>query len=736
MIPENVATQRLQHLEKGKKRKPFLIIDFALRRGPVILLVGTLCSVLLMLLLIPKVNPLYEADGLLLIDPTKEVTLNGREKDQIPGDFGDWTRTQISRMTSEDVLVEAIRRTPVETLPDFLRENPDHPANPFRLMKRIKIQEIPRTYLIRLSIRSDEPDGIAEMLNRVMEVYLEKIEHEFESTYVRRKEYLQAERDKISSRLKIEEERLLALAETVPNKSFLHENYTVHLNKVEQLQRLYWEAFSASAETQAQLNKVKEDRKRISEMSLQSFADERVADNFGINRIEQWTYEQLQKMRAQIDGLTPENPDRVYVESRMKAMNEYLGIYKQRVNDETIKNLKEKQEYELETQEILAKSAAEAGKKRVEQLGKRLQEARDEAAKISMAIFQATEPTFARTQLRDRLQALDNRIDDTEMEAKAPLRVRIDKSASTPQEPTSTNAITLLLFAVVVGFGPIGAAVLVYEFADTRIRNTKEIELTLGGKGPDPINAYVQPLDKNDGFHRVTLDAPDHNVTHHIFQLASRMANDHNRFGGQSYVVVGLGRHCGTTSLSLNLAHALNTLCGKVLLLEISPLHPGLVKMIDCKQAKGIEQFLSSKIDESPLLVHDEERKIDCIFSEGQEPLIPLGRFPQLIDELKLQYDLILIDAGAYPEDISNHVINHADALLLVARYKHSYFADLRKAIDLATQTGVSAISAVLNFSEVPETPWLISAIQKTVVAISIRMDHFKSRLFSFRRKS
>ncbi len=91
---------------------------------------------------------------------------------------------------------------------------------------------------------------------------------------------------------------------------------------------------------------------------------------------------------------------------------------------------------------------------------------------------------------------------------------------------------------------------------------------------------------------------------------------------------------------------------------------------------------------------------------------------------------------GAFPEDITTHVMTYADGLLLVARYKHSYFADLRKAIDLATQSGVSAITAILNFSEVPETPWILSAIQKSVVSISNRMAQFKSRLFKSRRGS
>lgn len=729
MKPSEVASQRTQYLGAGKKHKPFLIFDFALRRGPVILLIGTIFTLCLALLLLPMASPVFEANGILLIDPTKEITLTGREKDQIPGDFGDWTRTQIRRMTSEDVLMEAILRTPTEDLPYFISNDPQNPANVFRLMKRIRIQEVPRTYLIRLTIRNDTPHGIAEMLNTVMEVYLEKIEREFESTYVRRKEYLVTEREKISARLAVEEQRLLKLAETVPNKSFLHENYNVHLNKVEQLQRLYWEAFSAAAENKAQLSKVQEDRRRISEMSLQAFADARVADNFGINRIEQWTYEQLQKMRAQIDGLTPTNQDRVYVESRMEAMNDYLKSYKQRVNDETIRNLKEKQDYELAMQELMAKSASEAGKKRVAQLGMRLKEAREEASRISLAIFQATNPTFARMQLRYRLQALNNRIDDTEMQAKAPLRVSVDKYAAPPVGPDSTNALFILLISVVVGFGPIGASLLIYEIADTRLRNRKEIEKALGGPAPDPINTMVTPVGIDSDFPRVTLSSPGNLAAQHIKDLASRIVNDHQSYGSQVYVLAGLGRNCGTTSISLNLAHAVRSLCDRILLIEISPLHPGLCSLVGCKKMKGIESYLRGEIDERQLICQDEERNLDFIISEGGERPPQMERFNSLLADLSQDYEMVIIDAGAFPENISAHVMRQAEALLLVARYKKTYFSELRKAIDLAIQSGVPAVTSILNFTESRETPYVVSAIEKTVILISTQVEKLSSFL-------
>jgi Mrp family chromosome partitioning ATPase/uncharacterized protein involved in exopolysaccharide biosynthesis len=722
-MKESVTEARLRHLSGGKKRKPFHVMGFLLRRIPAALLLGTLVAIPMALVVLPRAHPVYETEGVLMIDPTKEPTITGRERDTIPGDFGDWTRTQISRMTSEDVLIEAIRRVPVEERPDFLRAEPDHPANPFRLMKRLRVYEVQRTYLVKLMIRNDSPEGLARILNSVMEVYLEKIENEFKQTYLERRAYLIDERKKISERLREEEKALLALAGTVENISFLHEGYNVHLGKVEQIQRLYWEAFAAAAEADAQLLKVEADRARIDAMSLQAFADARVADNFGINRIEQWTYEQLQQMRTTIDGLTAENPDRVYVEDRMDAMNQYLVEYKQRVNNETIKNLKEKQQYELETQEQLARSAAEAAGLARDVLSKKLEESREEASRISMAIFQASNPSFARTQLRDRLEALNDRIDDTEMAARATLRVQIDKPAGQPGRPSSTNTMMLLIMVVALSYGPPCAAMLVYEIVDIRLRTAREVTAALGGVGPDPITAFVSQVGKTAHYAEASVENPDDLAVKRVRDLAARLDHDRRRSGGRLYSIAGLGEGCGCTTTALNLGHVLRGLCGQVLLIELNPARPGLRAYLSALQSPGIESYLRGDSGEDEVRYHDGKRDVDVIFSDGSGYPFDWEKLGSFLDECIERYDMVLVDAGALPEELTAWMIRRSDGVVLVGRYKQSTYPELKQAADLTVQAGVPALTAVLIGTPEQQEPFLGRVLQRSVIQISTFME-------------
>jgi len=418
---------RLCTIGEGRNTKPFLPFPFLHRRLVLMLVGGGLLSLICNVLVLPFVRPIYVTDAQLRLDPAKERTVDGRERDLIPGNLGDYSRTLVARLDGYEVVSAALRTLPETNYPSFLVKQGDFDSNVYRLVSRIKVQEVPRSYLISASLSAPQAEGLGPTLNTLLEVFIERIQKEQECQFTRRLSYLQEERKKIIERIEENRKALLSLAETVENKAFLHENYTVHLSKMEQIQRLYWDAEAVRADKEGQLHKAREDQEIITGMDLKPFADERVADNFGINRIEQWTYEQLQSMRAGIDGLTTMNPDRMYVESRMKAMNEYLTSYKKRVNDETSCNLREKRTYEFQADVVKARSAFNAAQMTALTLSNALDRAKIEATAVSEAIFKASNLTFAIDQLRARLAALDNRIDDCELDAKSPVQISIDK---------------------------------------------------------------------------------------------------------------------------------------------------------------------------------------------------------------------------------------------------------------------------------------------------------------------
>ncbi|GAB6060086.1 GumC family protein [Desulfonatronum parangueonense] len=688
---------------EGKKSKPFQVVGFALRRGPLIFLLGGLLFLLLLPLLMQRASPIYETDALLLLDPAKEPTLTGRERDAIPGTIADYMRTLVNRINSHDVLAEALSRLDPAEYPAFL--NPDHPLerNVHRLMSRIRVREVLRTYLISLTITADQPQGLGPVLNQVMLVFVEKIQAEQERQYERRLSYLRDERDKLLARLDDERNALLVLAEGMDQKAFLHETYSLHVYKQDMIQRLFWEAEAKHSEQLSLLEKALADREAVRQLDLQPFADERVADNFGINRIEQWTYEQLQSLRTSIDGLTPSNPDRIYVEERMRAMNAFLESYKQQVNEETIRNIREKLEYELDLDVIRARSSYEAAKSNANRLKILLDQATVEAAETSEAIYLASEILFSMEQLRSRLAALNNRIDDSEMEAKAPVRLDIDKWAVSPVEPARTNTKSLGMMALALSFGSVFGFIFVFDFLDNRLREPEEVTKGLGGSGPAPIWHMGLEDVESGNIAEASLVNPLAPAVQAMRSLAVRLEREREKHGAKVVALAGLNPACGVSSLALNLAHILRFGCERVLVLECNLLRPGMARLErGLKEAPGLWELLSDlEVDDWKTAVqHDAQRRIDVITAGRPLPLLPSrARLLTLLNQVRQDYDMVLLDVAPVLEDeFSSHAAMHADAVLLVGREDVSLFRDLRQSIDLLVQAEVPAVSAVLNF--------------------------------------
>lgn len=714
------SEHRQRRIENGRKTKPFDPFAFALRRGALVVALGGALSFVFHALTLPMVRPVYETDAQLMVDPTKEPTLSGRERDLIPGTVGDYMRTLASRISDYDVLQEAIRRLPPDRRPVFMDEASGMDRNIYRLMSRMRVVELPRTYLIGLSLGGTEAAGLSETLNAVLEVFIEKIGVEQERLHAGRLAYLRAERDRVCAQIEEARARMLAMAETAGSNAFLHEASTVHLSKVEQIQRLFWEAESTRADKAGLLQKALSDRETIGAMDLQPFADERVADNFGINRIEQWTYEQLQVMRAGIDGLTPENPDRQYVETRMAAMNEYLVGYKQRMNQETIRNLREKSTYELDAEVARARSALAAAADTAETLGRQLETARAEASMISEAIFQSGTSAFAVSHLRERLAAIESRMDESEMEAKAPLRISIAKRAATPGRPAHTNRKQLFLLALALGFGGVLAAALGFDLLDNRLRSIRDVEHALGAPGPDPVASFVSGLAPAPRFAHILRDLPDHPAARAIRELAVRLNTERERHGGRIFAFCDVTPGCGATAIALQTAEALSAWCPDVLVIETQVRRPGLRTATDGPAGPGLETALRGTRPWTDLVRTDDARGLRLLPAEGGERPSSLRALADLLQEARSTHAAVIVDAGdVLTDDLAYHAAIHADAAILIAREDATLYRDLRRAIDLLSQAGVPALTAVLNHARPPWADRMTDHVQRELGRVS-----------------
>jgi len=679
-------------LENAKKSKPFRIFDFLWRRGPLILGLGIPAFLLLSLLLTPFVHPIFKVDGTLLIKQTKEPTITGRERESIQGDIGVFQRTLVLRILDREVLQAALDHLPDEKRPAFLKGLGSSDRAIYSLMSRIVAKEVERTYLIRVSLEAGESKGLADTLHEVLSSLVEKLQAEQERQYASRLDYLRSERDKISSRLAEEKKRILDLAGHFSNRSFLRADYATDLGKMNLIQKLYWDAQADTLSKAAVLDEALKDRETLGKASLEPFAEERVADNFGINQITQWTYGKSQELRATIDGLKPENPDRKYVEDRMASMNEYMANYKKRVAEETIKNLGEKRAFELDSAVIKARNAYDAVRQTSEQLGHELATANEEATKISEGIFEANELTFGLGQLRDRLASINTRIDDVELEAKSPLPVAIDQSPVAPEKPASSNSSKLRLIVLVLSFGFVGGVCLLFDFLDGRIRCREELGAVIGGPGAEPVPATASG-EEDPAFAKILLVQPGHPASLALRDLALRLILEHQRCDAKVFAFVGSHPRAGNTAIALNIARALSAHGFKVLLAEFPTPAPGLAAAAALAAKPAPPSPWGNKET-------DPESAVEMIpWVAGVSEDRVRSSFDSFLASAAKAYDAVVLDLVSFARsDIANEAALKSDVVVVTARQHVARFSEARSIVESAAAGGVPAVTALLNF--------------------------------------
>ena len=688
------------------RRKPFDLTAALGRRAPIILGLGTLLAFATIPVCLGVVKPKYGASAVLLVDATKEVAINGKERDLIPGDIGDYTRTQIGRMKSINGISEALRSLPEKARPNFCNLQSSEISQAVQLLKRLVIQEVPRSHLINLKLESDEPRFLGDALNAVVDGFIARLHLERERQNEKRIEYLQTERTRIVERIEQEHKRLLAHAEGMANRAFLHENYSVHLNKVEQIQKLFLEADAERIARQAALGKALSDRSEIQKLSLQPYADERVADNFGINRIEQYTYEQLQQMRVTVDGLTHGNQDRKYVEERMAAMNRYLDEYKVRVNEATVRNLEQKRAYDLQSEVLRAESGLTSATSRALELGSILSAAAAEASATSEAIFNASSVAYSIRELRERLTAISNRIDDCQLEAKASVKLAVDSRASNPTVPASSPKVNAFAGGIGLAYGCALLCCLGFEFFDNRLRSRADVEAALGGDAPDPILALNGAASQGEE----GPESPLSEVVRSFRSLASRIERERSAHKGRVILLTGVHHGAGTSFVAHRLAAALSEYSERILLLQTSACESGNHLTLIQSLAEANDKIVIERIRHSRSGVAVE--------------------LVSRIRNARESFDLILIDADPIAvEPFTRFVLLHADVAVVVTKASFTLFQDLVGVLNEIRRHPIGAMTALLNFTPNIQRVGAQRRIQDGIVSLSSFARRIRGRI-------
>jgi len=693
MINEHVIREPLPY---GKPSKSLDFIGFAKRYGLFILVIGSFLFTITVPIVLLISKPNYEVKAIMRIDPVMPSLITSTDDPQIINYYQDYAHTQAQRMMSFDVLKKTVEKlTPDEKSSIFPKGMPTDKCATI-LSFIIKTNPLIGTHLIEITASSLQKEGLAPLVNKFMAVFLEKVRKTAEMQDNDRLVFLRNKKNELTADISTIENKLIILTKNINTATF-SEGYNIAGKKNEQLQILYIKSLGEQIVAKTQLDEKGKVNNQIKSLSLDPMVDEMVMKDNSLNLTTTWTYQQQQQMRSSTDGLTKNNPDRIYIEERMNAMREYEKKQKNELKINAHKILYGIRDFGLNKDLITAKSDFERTKTVEKQVGEELKKANDESIKTSVGIHLGESFEAELKHKRELLDHIDTRIQELEVEGKAPLHLSIESAARKPDHAEGSNLNKLFMIFFSVSFGAVGCVFFAFEYFDNRIRRAKDIQQALGY----PPTCIIPKSIENIPFHQLISLAADNEATKSIKSFAVKLSLEKAESNAAIILFSGVDSDSGCTSLSLNTAQALSTLAPKVLLIEGNIADPALNKITGLSpEPKGLSDFLNSTELWKTFIVSSPTYNIS-IMHAGNTMVknVSQHRIKELFDLARKEYDYICIDCTpVLQSDLTEHLALYADIIVLISVGESTHFNDLRKAAELLVHLKVPAIAPLLNW--------------------------------------
>src|SRR5579859_3196721 len=666
--PQNPISSQYP-LRPASRVSPFRInVIKSLRLHKVAALVTTLLILGFGLAVIAKHKPTYSAASFIYISPTFPKTLVEDREQERP--YESYVQQHVHSINRYDILAEAIRRMPPGTW-SYPPETEQSAVQ--RLQQSLDIFRVGTTYQVAISLNGPRPEHLADIVNTITAVYLEKAKSE---EFYGRDERLATLKDE---RTRIENERdgLLKEQNTITNSlgvaAFNGKGGNVFDSENAKLQTDLLSAHEARVTAEAQLAALKNGDSTAPTSALNAAADEVIAGDPSLMALKTQLSQKRAVLIDQLSGMTPLNPARKQTEDQLAQIEKELTDMQGKLRKTAADRLEQKARTQLN-------SATMVESRLQGDLMRGTSKANQAAPKIQRA--EAIEADLEH--LQARYAAVDERISNLELESSSPGSVHLFSPAMTPLGPERSKIALLLvaIFPISIVMGIMTAIVL--DLLDPHIYTASDVEGLLG-------------------FAPIGMLFDDREVTQIVFdECALRLAAgvDHaaRMAGARTFVFTGVNSGAGTTAIIENLGSMLAKLGRKTLVIDPSGNNEPVAFVT-----------FGTDLQRRPISFTDEGAGTSSSSTELQtvkpgnqslpSRIHPMNSFVfESFQALSTGYDIVLIDAA--PLMISaetEYLARMADVTVLVSEAGKTKKAWLTRAARLLERLGVAGAAAVVN---------------------------------------
>ncbi|HEM6842949.1 TPA: polysaccharide biosynthesis tyrosine autokinase [Providencia stuartii] len=281
--------------------------------------------------------------------------------------------------------------------------------------------------------------------------------------------------------------------------------------------------------------------------------------------------------------------------------------------------------------------------------------------------------------------------------------VRIIDSAESQPNAVAPKKALIMVLATILGFIVGCAYVIAREFFNNKIKGTEDIDaLGVNVYATIPFSTHEKKLIAAGNKRPLALENPADTAVEAIRSLRTSVyfsvMNQGNNLVMISSASPGVGKSFVTSNMAVVLANA-----GKKVLLIDTDLRKGRIhKAFGLSNKAGLSEYLAQQDTTQPTIHHGVIENLDVICRgknvTHSSELLMGERFKHLLDTVKGQYDIVVIDTAPILAITDSAIIGkYVGTSLLIAYYGVNTVKDVELSLKRFKQNDIEITGVILN---------------------------------------
>lgn len=624
-----------------------------------------------------KGKVIYSTTGVIHVSPRVANILQESKEQEIPS-YQVFMNQQASTVGRYDIVFSALQKLGEKRFIWQLPNETDRRAAE-RLQAAMQIKAVKDTYLLAVSLESDKSQYLEEIVNAVIDTYLEEVRID-QNLYAsaERLTFLYEQQDKLYNIINDKQKRLTEISHQLSVTYFVASAPSPYDKMLDESQQELAAAQRARMEAQANLDLFVNPTLGNDTEALEATVANIVYKDQGLQSLKANINERRSKWIEQISGLDPRHPRYEQIKKQLSVIEDELVEATNQLTQDIRNMLLE----ERRSKVILTKHIED-------NLLQQIAEQKQRAAWFSQNYNEALIINQDIQRFYNQLQSVENRIGFIELESKAPGFIRIESYAKTPEIPARGGRKKIFIMVVMAGFIIGIIAPIAIDLMDRRIRTVGQIEKLIGYK---PLAALMET--NQEGISSAMLADQRR-------RLLLSLNRERMESGKNSYLIAltSVSQNSAVTSLAFDLAND----CHRIHL-------PGIV--VEVNAFKPDKRYLSDGCITLNDLLTDDAANLEQAITPGNGEYpdriaigLPAGslmsgyqKLQTILSRLQEKYHFIFMDTAPilWSAD-TEYFAGCADiTLLLIAAYQ-TQPGQITRTLSLLERLDPKAISFVVT---------------------------------------